>query len=217
MARVENVSELLNNPQHGQILLAADIHARKKAPLKRPLKAALPYSATRVFASRDQPVFQKFGVIVGRDALVFLVERLFIGRTVFDEVEVLRFIHFLLLSIGGQRLLQLEQKALVQRVLQGDTVQADALGVAPVPGLAHQLVKEAVRATVRADQLHAAAPGDTGVGNRPHLALLPVQSELVQHAAAALACLSVWVARHAVNAPPAGELQHIGADLLFCV
>ena len=106
--------------------------------------------------------------------MVFLVERLFIGRAVFDEIEVLRFVHVLLLRICGQGLLQLEQETLIQRILQGDTVQADALGVAPVPGLAHQLVKEAVRSTVRADQLHAAAPGDTGVGNRPHLALLTV-------------------------------------------
>ena len=67
------------------------------------------------------------------------------------------------------------------------------------------------------DHLHAAAPGDTGVGNRPHLALLTVQGKFVQHTRPALASLGVRVAGHAVDTPTAGKLQHIGAVLLFCI
>jgi hypothetical protein len=97
--------------------------------------------------------------------------------------------------------------------LQGDAVQADLLGVAASRASRTRLLKKLLRAAVRGDDLHAAAPGDTGVGNGPHLALLTVQGELVQDAAAALAGLCIWVAAHAVDAPAAGELQHVGAVL----
>ena len=82
---------------------------------------------------------------------------------------------------------------------------------------AEELIEKAVRAAMRAHQLHIASPRDAGVGNGPHLALIAVQSKLVQHATAPLASLGIGVAAHAVDAPAARELQHIGAELLFRV
>ena len=114
-------------------------------------------------------------------------------------------------------MLQLEKEAVIEGVFQRDAMQADGLRVFALAGLPHQAVKKVVAAPVRADHLHIAAPRNAGVGDRPKLARIGVQCKFVQNAPAPLASLGVRVAAHAVDAAAAGELQHVGGDLVLGV
>ncbi|MCY1403738.1 hypothetical protein D9M71_189280 [compost metagenome] len=211
MAGVEYVAEQLDHPEHRQVLLPADVDAREQ-PASLQL---LPISGLRVLRRGDQVVLQEGDVIVGRVAHVLLLEGLLVRAASPDKVEVLRFVHGLPLVVGWQHLLQLEEKAIVQRGLQRHRVQADTLGVAAFTDLAHQLVEEVLATAMGGDEFHRAAPGNTRVGDGPELARVRVQGELIEDTAAALAGLGVGVARHAVDAVAVGELQHVGRDLVL--
>ena len=67
----------------------------------------LPVFVFTVLAAGNQIVFQECGIIVSRNAHIFLQKRFLIGTTGFDKVKILGFIHPLLFGIFGQGLLQL--------------------------------------------------------------------------------------------------------------
>src|SRR5690606_25334624 len=213
VAGVEHIPELLDHPEHGEITLAADVDASVEAPAF----GAAPVDVRGILRGGDEVVLEKGGVVVGRLAHVLLEEGLLVGAARTHPVEILRLVHRLALVVRREHLLELPQKALLERILQRHAVETDALGVATLSHFADQLVEKVVTATMGGDHLQAAAPGDAGVGDGPELARVRMQGELVENTPAALAGLRIGVARHAVDAPAVGELQHVGGDARFGV
>src|SRR3546814_3022528 len=80
---------------------------------------------------------------------------------------------------------------------------------------ADQRVEEVLRSARGRDDLHRPAPGDAGISDRPELARIGVQRELVQDASATLAGLRVRVRTHRMDAPIVGKAQHIGRMLFL--
>lgn len=213
MTGVKHVAEPFEHPQDGKVFLASDVDAAEQLAALGPR----PVGALRIFGGGDQVIFQKRRIVVGGLAHIFLKETLLVGATGLHPGEIFRLVHILTLVIGGQRLLEFPQETGVQRILKGDRVQANALGVAAFLHLADELVEEIVRPAVRGHQLHRTAPGDAGIGDRPQLPVVRVKRELVEDAPAALARLGVGVRTHRMNAAPVGKGQHIGCLVLVGV
>jgi hypothetical protein len=112
----------LNEPDNGEIVFAADVYA----DIERVLtihEVGFPLFAALVFASGDQIITQKRGVIVGRLAHEFLQETFFIGAAGSDERKIIGFIHLDSRIVDREFALQFEKEPLVECVLQRDAME----------------------------------------------------------------------------------------------
>ena len=85
-------AEAFQDPDHGEVMAAAHVHADVKFP-EDFRQRDFPQFMGAVFGGGDHVPFQEGGAVIGRDAAEFLEEGFLIGTLAADHVEVIRLIH----------------------------------------------------------------------------------------------------------------------------
>jgi hypothetical protein len=117
-----DAADLLNQPDHGEIVLTANVNTNEERILAIE-KISLPPVAFAIFASGNEIIGNKRRVIIGRCAAEFLLKTFFVRAAGPDEIEIIAFVHLNTGIVLRQFRLEFEEEPLLERVLERDAME----------------------------------------------------------------------------------------------
>lgn len=208
-AGVEDVAGFFEEPEDGEIVVAAEIDAEveivgREFDLR---EVVVPVGIGGVFDLIDEFVGDEGGGVIGGSAHVFLEEGFVVGAGVFDRVEVFGAVH-VETGVGlGEFGFEFFEETLVEGIFEGDAVEGDVSFVFAVSGLLDEAVEEVVGAAVGGDDGDLAAPGDAGVGDGEEFLGVLVEGEFVEDTGASFSCLCVGAGGEGVDTATVSKFE----------